>query len=372
MRSEPFEAANRLSRIPEPITPSPPESSRDDDIKAIHAFDDRAVNLDGWPFRVDDHVVRPAREPSAGPDVLVVTPSFNQARFLESTIRSVLLQDYPNLRYVVVDGGSTDGSREILEHYRDAIDELIIEPDHGQSDAILKGIGSSKAGWFNWINSDDLLMPGIVRRLVEESDVDCDLWTASVGVVGDGAPYRMRNQNLSAAAMLREDRYSFSQPGLWFRLPRFWSCGGIRRDFQYGFDWDLLVRYLGDRARVQYADGVGAIFRVHQESKTNVEQQKSDNENRFEREHHAIREKLEAELSTSLADASRLGRRRRPWNAWLIDQLDDWETSPARLSARVLSRVFADVPARFSRRTAATVVRLLSRYVRPNWKRRNQ
>ncbi|MEM9825777.1 MAG: glycosyltransferase [Planctomycetota bacterium] len=344
--------------VPEPIAPSRSDSSLRQDFAAID-FRDTAVG-------------RPLAEQDGLPPVLVVTPSFNQAPFLETTLRSVLLQNYPHLRYVVVDGGSTDGSREILEHYRESIDELIIEPDEGQSDAIIKGIGGSNEGWFCWINSDDFLMPGVVAKLVDEAGDDTDLWTCDVRVIGDTAPYVMQNRNLDAAAILREDRYSFAQPGLWFRLPRLLASGGIRKDFQFGFDWDLLVRYLSDNARVQRSDFVGASFRVHPSSKTSVEQEKSLQANHFEQEHHGLRKRLESELPPRLAAASRLGRRRRPWNQFLVQQLDDWQTSPLRLAMRVAGGSLSDPGARWSPRTAGAIIRLLSRYVRPGWRDRKR
>jgi len=103
------------------------------------------------------------------PRITLVTPSFNQAQYIEATIDSVLSQGYGNLQYIVVDGGSTDGSVQILKRYEKHFNILIIEPDEGSADAINKGLQLANGEWFNWLNSDDLLMPGALDLLAEHS-----------------------------------------------------------------------------------------------------------------------------------------------------------------------------------------------------------
>ena len=210
-------------------------------------------NKSGWPW---ESVAIPESVPTGRPlpRITVVTPSFNQGDFLEETIRSVLLQGYPNLQYIVVDGGSTDQSHAILDKYGESITTVIREADRGQSDAICKGLALADSEFFNWINSDDFLMPGVLWELGSRCKAETDLYTFSVTVMGDEVqPYRMFNQNLSARGILRADRYSFSQPGLWYRTPYVHGCGGIDRELNYGFDWDLLIRYLAAHPRVHYS-----------------------------------------------------------------------------------------------------------------------
>ena len=102
---------------------------------------------------------------SEWPRISIVTPSYNQGQFIEETIRSVLLQGYPNLEYIIIDGGSTDNSVEIIRKYEPWLTYWVSQPDKGQTDAIQKGFNLSTGVVWNWLNSDDLLEPNALQQM---------------------------------------------------------------------------------------------------------------------------------------------------------------------------------------------------------------
>jgi len=122
----------------------------------------------GWPWTEESpQLPNIMPDESSWPRISVVTPSFNQGRYIEETIRSVLLQGYPDLEYIVVDGGSTDGSLDIIRKYEPWLARWISEPDHGQSDAINKGVRMATGEIVNWINSDDCLHSGALKVVAQ-------------------------------------------------------------------------------------------------------------------------------------------------------------------------------------------------------------
>src|SRR5436190_764759 len=123
----------------------------------------------GWPWTEESSPPPTQASPSRDwPRITIITPSFNQVQFIEETIRSILLQGYPNLEYLVLDGGSTDGSVEIIKKYSRWIDFWRSEPDGGQSAAINSGLKRGNGAYATWINSDDLLCKDALIRQAAE------------------------------------------------------------------------------------------------------------------------------------------------------------------------------------------------------------
>ncbi|MEX2528480.1 MAG: glycosyltransferase family 2 protein [Gemmatimonadota bacterium] len=227
----------------------------------------------GWPWDRETPALPPTRsDGSSWPRITVVTPSYQQATFLEETLRSVLLQSYPALEYIVVDGGSTDGSREILERYGEWLDHWVSEPDSGQSEAINKGLARSTGEVWNWLNSDDLLEPGALAAVAEGFTP-----TGTRAVAGwerrfgEGHPTTLhqgtpRDHPLEWTLFVGH----LDQPCTYFRRMDIEELGGLDTGLHWGMDLDLYMRYLlrFGQEDIRSVDSVISNFRLHADSKT--------------------------------------------------------------------------------------------------------
>ncbi len=207
---------------------------------------------------------------SASPLVSIVTPSFNQARFLEAAIQSVLAQNYPNLEYIVIDGNSTDASIDIIKRYADRLVYWVSEPDHGQSDALNKGFARARGEIFAWLNSDDVYHPHAVAEAVAflqaHPDVglvygDADFIDAAGGVVG-----RFPARQTDYARLLR-GYVHIPQQAAFFRANLLPRSPLVDSSLFFAMDYDLWVR-LAKISRVVYYPRPWAAFRLHGDSKT--------------------------------------------------------------------------------------------------------
>lgn len=203
--------------------------------------------------------------------VTIVTPSFNQARFLEETMLSVLHQDYPHIEYIVVDGGSTDGSVDIIRRYADRLAWWVSEPDRGQTDAINKGFAHAHGEILAWLNSDDTYEPGAVRAAVEALEKHPE----AAMVYGD-AHYIDENSRVIGrfpAAQtdyrrLRQGYVHIPQQAAFWRASYWRQVGPLDPTFYFAMDYDLWVR-LAALAPLVYIPGqVWANFRLHSDAKT--------------------------------------------------------------------------------------------------------
>ncbi|HUK18880.1 MAG TPA: glycosyltransferase family 2 protein [Bryobacteraceae bacterium] len=202
------------------------------------------------------------------PLVSIVTPCFNAARFLEETIESVLGQDYPALEYVVMDGGSEDGTRKILERYEGRL-RWRSEQDRGQADAVNRGFGLTGGEIFAFLNADDTYQPGAVTRAVEgfarnpeAAVVYGDAWH----VDEDGRRLsRYPVEPFDAARLAR--RCIVCQPAAFIRRDAFAECGGLDARLQFALDYDLWIR-LAQKHSLVKIDAVLAHSRLHAGAKT--------------------------------------------------------------------------------------------------------
>jgi glycosyltransferase involved in cell wall biosynthesis len=204
------------------------------------------------------------------PLVSIITPSFNQARYLESTIHSILDQDYPNIEYIIADGGSTDGSVEIIRRYSERLAWWVSEKDRGQTDAINKGFAHAKGEILAWLNSDDTYEPHAITEAVEFLQS-----RPEVGLVYGGANFIDENGHIIGHFPARQTDYQSLRRG-YVHIPQqasFWRAelwrkvGPLDPSFYFAMDYDLWVR-LAALAPVQYVQRVWANFRLHSQGKT--------------------------------------------------------------------------------------------------------
>ncbi len=200
--------------------------------------------------------------------VSIVTPSYNQARFLEEAIESVLSQDYPDVEYIVVDGGSTDGSLEILTRYQDRL-VLTSEPDEGQVDALRKGFERAQGEILGWLNSDDALLPGAVSRAVAALEADPEallVYGDNVFVYPDGRREALPARPFDPVAMVLSCANHVPQPGALFRK-RALELAPLNERGYYFFDLEFVLR-LSEHGRVVRIPEALALYRLHPESKS--------------------------------------------------------------------------------------------------------
>ncbi|MBI9049648.1 MAG: glycosyltransferase [Anaerolineaceae bacterium] len=205
--------------------------------------------------------------------VTIVTPSFNQAKFLERTIQSVLNQDYDDLEYIIIDGGSDDGSVDIIRKYEDRLAYWISEKDLGQTDAINKGFAKASGEVLAWLNSDDTYEPGAIKEAVIYLEEHPE-----VGLLyGDGNFIDTENRIIGQFPSrqtdyqrLRNGYVHICQQSAFFRADLWRKVAPLDPSFYFAMDYDLWVR-LANISEVKYVQKLWANFRLHGDTKTVAE-----------------------------------------------------------------------------------------------------
>jgi glycosyltransferase involved in cell wall biosynthesis len=201
------------------------------------------------------------------PLVSIVTPSFNQAAYIEDALNSVFAQDYANIEYIVIDGGSTDGSAELIKKDAARLAYWVSEPDAGQADAINKGFARAQGKYFAWINADDRMLPNMISNAVAFLEAnpevglvygDADFIDAQGRVIG-----RFAARQTDYARMLRGYVHIPQQATVW--RAALWQP--LDTSLQFAMDYDLWVR-VAKRSRLRYVPQLWAQFRLHADSKT--------------------------------------------------------------------------------------------------------
>lgn len=210
------------------------------------------------------------------PKISIITPSLDQGKFLEDTILSVLNQNYPNLDYIIIDGGSTDNSIEIISKYKKKLTYWISEPDKGQTNAINKGFEKATGDIINWINSDDLLAPGSLNCLTKEirNSPNADFY------FGD---YRVIDKNGREIFSRKSPPYNFNtlfygrqlscQPAVFFKRSLLENIGYLDESFNFCMDTEFWIRAACKGAKFKQVKFYIAITRFHDQAKTTRMQQ---------------------------------------------------------------------------------------------------
>jgi len=205
------------------------------------------------------------------PRISLVTPSFNQARFIGWTVRSVFLQRYPELEYIMMDGGSTDGTMQVLEPYANRFAYLVSERDKGQSDAICRGFARATGDIMAYLNSDDMLAPGtlayVARYFQDHPEVDAVYSHRCTVDEHNNVLWYWLLPEHSDWYMTRWDL--IPQETCFWRRRLFEKAGTIDPSYRFAMDYDLFVRFMrAAPGRMRRLDRFLGVFRQHDDAKT--------------------------------------------------------------------------------------------------------
>ena len=204
------------------------------------------------------------------PLVTVVTPSYNQVQYLEQTIRSVLGQGYPSLEYFIIDGGSQDGSLDIIQRYQDQLSYWVSEPDLGQTDAINKGFDRARGDFLAWLNSDDTYEPRALFEMVDFFETHPEVgmvYGSTLYIDETGTPVGQYPARQTSYRGLRQGVNTISQQAMFFRSKLWDMVGPLDPTFYYAMDYDLWVR-IAQITPIAFHDRHWANFRLQSASKS--------------------------------------------------------------------------------------------------------
>lgn len=203
------------------------------------------------------------------PRISIVTPSFNQARYIEATIRSVLDQNYPNLEHIIIDGGSEDGSVEVIERYSERLAYWVSEPDEGQTDALIKGFDRATGEILGWLCSDDLHEPRTLHE-VAETFLRNREWQAVYGdglwIDAESRPLRPRKEIAFNRFIWMYDYNYLPQPSTFWRRGLYERVGGLDPKFDLAMDADLWARF-AEHAELRHVPRRWSRMRYYPEQK---------------------------------------------------------------------------------------------------------
>lgn len=230
----------------------------------------------GWPW-TEGSPALPALQPNgeAWPKVSIVTPSYNQGEYIEETIRSVLLQGYPNLEYIIMDGGSNDASIEIIQKYSQWLTDWVSEGDRGQTHAVNKGFERCSGDILAWMNSDDTYEPGAIAAAVQAMTHDCRVNVVYGNIkMTDGTGNtltELRSVPFHPKAFLYETVHITSQSAVFWTRSLLLKVGMVKEELNYAMDRDLLIRFMEAGATFKFLRRTLGTYRCHRSAKSSSE-----------------------------------------------------------------------------------------------------
>ncbi|GAA4446237.1 hypothetical protein GCM10023091_39020 [Ravibacter arvi] len=229
------------------------------------------------------------------PRLTIITPSYNQAEFLERTILSVLNQGYPNLEYMIIDGGSTDNSVEVIKKYEPYLSYWVSEKDKGQVDALNKGLRKATGQWIAFQNSDDVYFPGTLHRFaqaLQSGHSEADILYGDLYMIdtNDQATELLKTIPFSFSSQLWEGMQIHNQ-SLFFKRSLTDRYGLFDESYRFAFDYEFITRYTAQKGVVaKRVGGMAGALRVHESAKS------STIANIGREEHHKIQSDFAAKL----------------------------------------------------------------------------
>ncbi|HEV8722670.1 MAG TPA: glycosyltransferase family 2 protein [Candidatus Binatia bacterium] len=229
------------------------------------------TNRTGWPWIAEDsQSIGAGSAESKWPKISIITPSFNQVTFLEKTIRSVLLQGYPNLEFMILDGGSTDGSVDIIQKYAKRITHWRSRKDEGQSAAINEGMQRATGKILAWLNSDDCYLPGTLFRVARTVSSDRAMVVGAALIANEFATETEHVFKQPSFQEMLFEGHLVPQPSTFWTAELWKIAGPLKKNFHYVMDYDLWIRMFAAAEEVRFCPEPLSLIQNHGEQKTQV------------------------------------------------------------------------------------------------------
>ncbi|NJL12521.1 MAG: glycosyltransferase [Microscillaceae bacterium] len=208
------------------------------------------------------------------PKISIVSPSYNQGQYLEETILSVIGQNYPNLEYIIIDGGSTDNSVEIIKKYEKHLAYWVSEPDRGQAHAINKGFAMATGDILAWLNSDDMYMPNILNFIA----INLKETSQAMLLFGDVIHIQEDNKKLFSNSSIKYFEQQLElcyvdfivQPSSFWTRKTWETLGDLNEKYNYVFDWEWFIKAQQAKTKFVYISKYLSIYRIHSSHKTGI------------------------------------------------------------------------------------------------------